>query len=134
MIAIAEMETGAVLFHLDAVKNTAAHIARAFERIEPVAHYQHQRFAFLEARHALTIQRIAQQCLAERRIADVGGIKIDISGGGIIRFADACRPGFACRRKGVIDLADGEMQMGNFALREQGLPVGRDLRVFLQTE
>ena len=67
MIAVAEVETAAVLFEFQAVKNSATHIARTLERIQSLTSDENRLLLRLQLLLQLRVARIAEQTAANRR-------------------------------------------------------------------
>ncbi len=132
MQAIAKADRLGALEQLDAIENAAAHVAGSLERIDALAGHQHRLLSGRQHAGDAGVLLLAQQAAADRGLRHQRHIEIDEGIAG--------RPGLGsrgCHRvaridEGLVDFADGQVQVAHRSLREQGVPV--DDRAGLRVE
>ncbi len=123
MVHVAKADDIAELAQLHPVENPAAHIARAFIRIQPAPQYGDSLLAGLEVLHEETVLIVAQQRTADGRRVQVGGVQLDKGVIDLIRAGRVDAFGFGAL-EGRIDLPTGQIQTADSAVSAQLLPGG----------
>jgi len=125
VVPVAEAHALTALQEFDAVEDTAAHIARALERIGSVAGDENGGLARLKLAGQPVIGGIAQQGPADGRNADGGQIEIDEAILGVLRLRLVGGNRLSSLTEGLRNLADGHAKAAHRAVAKQGLPIAR---------